>query len=523
MSRRQAFLLLLFLGASLQAEVVPGFPFQDHAVLQQGRAIPVWGTAAVAEKVRVTYTDGANTRTADATTGPDGHWRIELPALATSAQPATLTFAGSNTVTCTDILVGDVWLASGQSNMELGVGGLGGWGYYITNAAAEAAAANYPLIRVIKIQPTSSDTLQDTAKGCWRPCTPTTVGDFSAVAYFFARDLHKKLNIPIGIINASWSGSPIEPFIPPATLAADPNGPAAIQAWKTKTADYPTNKARYDEEKATWDTAKAAAAKIGEKFTKAAPRLPFGPGHKNTPSGSYNAMIHPIVPYALRGIIWYQGETNSGAAQYRTFFPSLIAGWREVFKQPDLPFYWVQLASWSANNDPDGLGIPSMREVQNQTLSVPHTGQALAIDIGDTADIHPHNKQDVGHRLALLALHRACGDKNIVDSGPTFSRAEFKAGADNQVRVHFDNVAAGLKNSNPATPDAVLGFELAAADRVFRAAAARIENAATGTVLVIAPEGMGSPSYIRYAWRNDPKNSLANSESLPAAPFRTDP
>jgi len=517
-----ASLLFLCLGAVLRADVTPALPFQDHAVLQQGRAIPVWGRAGAGEKVTVTYA-GTTSRTATAVASADGRWRVDLPAIPASAQPATLTFVGKNTVKLNDILVGEVWLASGQSNMELGMGGLGGWGFYITNAVAEVAAANYPQIRELKMAPTSAETPQETGKGAWRVCTPATVGDFSAVAYYFARDLHQKLNVPVGIINAAWSGAPIEPFMTPASLAADPNGPGAIKAWKTKTADFPANKARYDAERAAWDEAKAAAAKAGERFNKQGPRFPFGPGHKNVPSGSYNAMIHPLVPYALRGFIWYQGETNAGANQYRTFFPSLIAGWREVFVGGELPFYWVQLASWGANGDPDGLGIPTMREAQTQTLSVPKTGQALAIDIGDSADIHPHNKQDVGHRLALLALHRTYGQKDVVDSGPTFAKVELNAGASGRVRVHFKDVAGGLKNSNAAEKDAVLGFEVAGKDKVFSAATARIENATAGTVLVTAPAGVSAPVYVRYAWRNDPKNTLANTANLPAAPFRTDP
>lgn len=491
-------------------------------MLQQGRAIPVWGRADAGERVTVTYS-GSTSRTATVVTGGDGRWRVDLPAIPASAQPATLTFVGKNTITRTDILVGEVWLASGQSNMELGLGGLGGWGFFINDAVAEVAAADYPLIREIKMPPLSAETPQESGAGVWRVCSPATVGDFSAVAYFFARDLHGKLKVPVGIINAAWSGSPIEPFMTPASLAADPAGPAALKAWAAKTADYPANKVRYDAEKSAWDAAKAAAAKAGERFNKPAPRLPFGPGHKNVPSGSYNAMIHPVVPYALRGFVWYQGETNAGAAQYRTFSPSLIAGWREAFAGAELPFYWVQLAAWGANGDPDGLGIPTMREVQSRTLSVPNTGQALTIDIGDSADIHPRNKRDVGHRLALLALRRTYGQKDVVDSGPTFEKVEFDAGASGRLRVHFSDVAGGLKNNNTADGDVVLGFEVAGKDKVFVVAGARIENAAAGIVLVSAPDGMAAPVYVRYAWRNDPKNTLVNTEGLPAAPFRTDP
>ncbi|MFA6288699.1 MAG: sialate O-acetylesterase [Opitutaceae bacterium] len=501
------------------ADVTPALPFQSHAVLQQGRALPVWGKADAGEKVTVTYAVGATTRTASATAGTDGRWRTELPALAASAEAATLSFAGKNTVTLTDILVGEVWLASGQSNMEYALS----WGYIITNAKTEIANADHPLIREIKIKPLAADTPQDTAPGSWRVCSPSTVGNFSAAAYFFARELRQKLNVPVGIINASWGGSLIEPFMTPAALAADANGPAILASWKQKTADYPAKKARYDTDKAAWSAAKIAAEKAGEKFTQKAPGLPPGPGHQATPAGSYNAMIYPLVPYAIRGVIWYQGESNAGRhVEYRTFFPSLISGWREVFKQPDLPFYWVQLAAYGAN-DPDGVGFPWLRDAQDRTLSVPHTGQALTIDIGDSGNIHPANKQDVGRRLALLALRRTYGQKDVIDSGPTFAKAELNAGAPNRIRVKFDNIAAGLKNTNAAAPDAVLGFDVAGADKNFRPATAAIENAASGLVLITAPDNVPAPLYVRYAWHNYPKNSLSNSEGLPTAPFHTDP
>lgn len=502
----------------LCADVTPALLFQDHAVLQQGRAVPIWGSADPGEKVTVTYAVGGISRTASATADSDGRWRVELPALAASAEPATLTFTGKNTVTRTDVLVGEVWLASGQSNMEWALS----WANRVANFKAEIAAANFPLIREIKIKTAAADTPQVTAPGNWRACSPSTAGQFSAAAYFFARDLHQKLNVPVGIISAAWGGSKIEPFMTPASLAADPNGPAVLDEWKTKTANYPAAKARYDEALAAFNAAKAAAAKAGEKFTKKAPGRPPGPGHQATPAGSYNAMIHPLVPYAVRGVIWYQGESNAGRhVQYRTFFPSLIAGWREVFEQPDMPFYWVQLASWGANGDANGVGFAWLRDAQDQTLSVPHTGQALAIDIGETDNIHPANKQDVGHRLARLALKRTYGQKDVIDSGPRLARVELNAGAPDRIRIHFSDVASGLKNTR--ADNAVLGFEVAAEDKVFHPAEARIENATTGVVLVTAPAAVRKPAFVRYAFRNDPKNTLANNEGLPAAPFRTDP
>lgn len=511
--------LLLIVSSTAFADVSPALPFQNHAVLQQGRPLPVWGTADAHEKITVTYALGSTTRTASTTADSTGNWRLDLPALSASAEPATLTFTGNNTVTRTDILVGEVWLASGQSNMAWALG----WGNRITNAKAEIAAANFPLIREITIKPAAADTPQTTAPGNWRPCSPSTVNNFSAVGYFFARDLHQKLNVPIGIINASWGGSKIEPFMTPASLAADPHGPPVLAHWKQATADYPAAKARYDEELAAWTAAKSAAEKAGEKFSQKKPSTPPGPGHQSTPAGSYNAMIHPVVPYALRGVIWYQGESNVGKHEhYRTLFPSLIAGWREVFNQPEMPFYWVQLAAWGANGDPQGVGFPWLRDAQTRTLSVPHTGQALAIDIGETNDIHPANKQDVGHRLARLALRRTYGQSDVIDTGPVFAKIELNAGAPNRLRVHFDHVAAGLKNTNAEDPEAVLGFEVAGADKQFKPASARIENPTTGLVLITAPDAIAAPAFVRYAWRNDPKNTLANSEGLPTTPFRTD-
>jgi sialate O-acetylesterase len=505
--------------ASLCADVTPAVLFQSHSVLQQGRLIPVWGTADAGEKVTVSYSAGAMNRTASAVAGADGRWYVELPALAASAQPATLTFSGKNTVTREDVLVGEVWLASGQSNMEWVIGA----GKRVNNFQEEIAAGDFPLIREIRIRKSATDTPQDTVGGTWRACHPSVVSGFSATGYFFARDLHRKLNVPVGIIAAAWGGSTIEPFITPAALAADPNGPAALADWKTKIAGYPENKARYEGALAKWTAAKTAAEKSGSKFTDQAPSPPYGPGHQATPSGSYNAMIHPLVPYAIRGVIWYQGESNVGRhAQYRTFFPSLIAGWREVFRQPELPFYWVQLPNYSPKGEPNGQAFAWLRDAQDRTLSVPHTGQVVAIDIGDSNNIHPGNKQDVGHRLARVALRRTYGQKDMIDSGPTLDRVELNAGSKNRIRVHFTNVAGGLMNANPDEQASVLGFEVAGADRNFHAAEVRVENPVTGTVLIAVPATVPVPTYVRYAFRDDPKNTLRNSEGLPAVPFHTD-
>lgn len=519
---KNTYLLLAALAAvaTSRADVSPAFIFQDHAVLQQGRPVPVWGGAEPGEKITVTYARGGFSKDVAVTAGPDGRWRAELPALPASAEAATLAFAGKNTVVRSDILVGEVWLASGQSNMEWALS----WGDRVVNAKAEIASADFPLIRQFKVKSAASDEPADSAPGDWKVCSPANVRGFSAVAYFFARDIHGAIRMPVGIINASWGGSLIEPFMTPDSLAGDPNGPAVIAKWKALTANYPEAKARYDRELVEWTRGKAAADKAGEKFTAQKPTPPPGPGHQATPSGSYNAMIHPVESYALRGVIWYQGESNAGRhVEYRTFFPSLIAGWRAAFNQPDMPFYWVQLAGWGANGDADGTGFAWLRDAQDRTLSVPGTGQAVAIDVGDRDNIHPGRKQEVGNRLARLALHRTYGRREVADSGPVFAGLELKAN-DNPalIRVRFTQVAGGLVNRNDDDPAAVYGFEVAGEDKIFRHAIARVDDAAKGSVLVTAPDGIAAPVHVRYAWRNYPQCTLANAEGLPAAPFRTD-
>jgi sialate O-acetylesterase len=298
-------------------------------------------------------------------------------------------------------------------------------------------------------------------------------------------------------------------------------------------AAYPEKMTHYEEAKAGWDAAKAAARTAGQPFTKQPPFKPNGPGSLHTPSGLYNAMIHPLVPGALRGIIWYQGESNSGRpGEYRTLFPALIRGWRAAFAQDDLPFYWVQLANY-AGNGAQKTDWAELREAQTTALALPATGQAIAIDIGESGNVHPANKQEAGRRLALLALARACGQTDVVDSGPTFAHADFRP--DGSVKIHFANTHGGLVNTTApgaasaptSTPTSVPvaatigGFELAGADRLFHPAD---ETRIDGDAVIVRSTKITRPEAVRYAWRNDPRPppTLANGAGLPAAPFRTD-
>ena len=494
----------------LFADVRPASLFQDHAVLQRDKAVPVWGRADAGEKVAVTFAGQTKSTVADA----QGRWSVTLDPLPANAVPATLTIAGNNTVTLADILVGEVWIASGQSNME--------WSVKDTyDRALDVPASADPLLRHIKIPRKVSDTPLSEAEGSWQLASPATTGDFTAVGYYFARDIRALVGVPVGIINSTWGGTRAESWTDSDTLAATPALSYVGEEWAKTLADYPGKKAKHEADLAAWQQRKAAAEAAGQRFTERAPAAPFGPGHHATPSGLYNAMIHPLVPYAIRGAIWYQGESNADqAARYHELFSAMIGGWRAKFGQGDFPFYWVQLANFG-NRESAGTTWAFLREAQTKTLALPATGQAVILDIGDVRDIHPRNKKDVGRRLARLALARDYGLK-IVDSGPVFEKAEpftppAVEGAPAPrpgIRVTFGQAHGGLI----APLNTLSGFELAGADQVFHPADAKIER---DTVIVSSAE-VAEPVAIRYAWRNAPVAGLFNKEGLPAVPFRTD-
>ncbi len=494
--RPRILLALLAAPAVLLADVTPAILFQDHAVLQCDKPVPVWGTADAGEKVTVTFAGQSLATTADAT----GRWSVTLAPLPANAEPATLTIQGNNTVTLSDILVGEVWLASGQSNME--------WNLYSTyDQTIDVTASANPLIRHIKIAKKVADQPITVATGKWEAASPATTGNFTAVGYYFARDIQALVKVPVGIVNSTWGGTRAEAWTDPETLATDAFTYVG-EEWAAVLAAYPEKKAAHDAALAAWEQEKAAAAAAGQPFGKRAPGGPSGPGHPSTPSGLYNGMIHPLVPYALRGAIWYQGESNAGRAkQYQALFPAMIEGWRAKFAQGDFPFYWVQLANFQSPTD---TSWAFLREAQTMTLALPATGQAVIIDIGDVKDIHPRNKKDVGRRLARLALARDYGF-GIVDSGPVFEKAEREGSA---FRVSFTAVHGGLR----APLNTLGGFELAGEDREFHAADAVIRNGAVVVTCAAVPE----PVAVRYAWRNAPLAGLFNLEGLPAVPFRTD-
>ena len=612
--------------------------FTDHMVLQRDTPIAVWGWASPTGIVSVTIDDRQATTQVDA----DSAWRLTLPPMPVGG-PHTLTIAGADTLRLTDVLVGEVWVASGQSNME--------WPVQASNDAdAEIQAADYPNIRLFKVARTVAYTPQKQveAEG-WHAVTPETIPDFSAVAYFYGRRLYEDLNVPIGLIETAWGGTPAEAWtsgpalnaamddfsedIAAMTSADDPSMPyeaqraAWLQAftdqdqgyqngqplwiapdfddapwptmdvpqlwestglpgydgvvWFRKSFDLPAawegrdldlHLAMIDDVDTTWvngvlvghtaqwnqpraytvpadaltpgrnviairvlDTgggggiygeaddlylasggsrqslAGSWSYQLGVARDAEMPRPPRAA--QNRPTTLYNAMIAPLLPYTIRGAIWYQGESNAGRAyQYRTLFPTMIQDWRDRWSLGDFPFFFVQLANFMTpqKNPSEAETWPELREAQTMALRLPNTAQAVIIDIGEADDIHPRNKQDVGKRLALAAL-KMIYEQNVVYSGPAYREMTQEG---NAIRLHFDHVGSGLV----ARGDGLNGFAIAGADSQFVWAEAQID----GETVVVTSPAVADPVAVRYAWANNPIISLYNQDGLPASPFRTD-
>lgn len=461
--------------------------FGDNMVLQADKKVPVWGTAAPGEKVEVRVSiDRAATTAAgndasesvmqskEATADDIGNWKVVLDPLPASDEPIGFVVTGKNKVTIENVLVGEVWVASGQSNMEWPVKAS-------NNPEKEIAEAKYPEIRLFQVKKAlSPDAPADDVEGHWAVCSPETVGNFSAVAYFFGREIQNATSRPVGLIGTYWGGTPAEAWTSREKLESVESLKPLVESWD------------------------ARSKKEGNEGTEARK----SPHHAAT---LYNGMLEPIIPFAIRGAIWYQGESNAGRAyQYRTLFPAMITDWRERWGQGDFPFLFVQLANYVPQNLPEGAWA-ELREAQSMTLELPNTGQAVIIDIGDAGDIHPKNKQDVGQRLALAAMAVAYDKKDVVSSGPMLKEVKFE---DDKAVLTFDHVGGGLE----AKGGALKGFAVAGEDQVFKPADAKIDG---DTIVVSSPE-VKNPKAVRYAWANNPEATLYSAEGLPASPFRTD-
>jgi sialate O-acetylesterase len=451
--------LLLLLAAPAAAELKLPSLFSDQMVLQRDREAPVWGWADAGAEVHVVI-DG---KTVDATADQDGNWRAAVAAHAAGGPHSLVVEAGSDRVEVNDVYFGEVWVASGQSNMQWSV-------RQAANADEEISAAQFPLIRMFSVPREPAAEPQADTAGKWDAASPETIADFSAVGYFFARELHRELDIPIGILHTSWGG----------TLA---------EAWTSR---------------------EALAA--NDEFQAILDRVEGTRDRQHRAAHLYNGMIAPLIPYGIRGAIWYQGESNVGRAeQYATLFPTLIADWRTRWGQGDFPFYFVQLAPFRYGNlDPELLA--ELWEAQLETLrNVPQTGMVVTTDIATTHDIHPPNKQDVGKRLALWALAKVYGHDDLAFSGPIYKSHEAQG---DTIRLAFDH-AGGLAARDGGE---LTDFTIAGNDQKFVPARAQIE----GNEIVVSSPDVHEPVAVRFAWYDTAGPNLVNENGLPASPFRTD-
>ncbi len=460
--------------------------FTDHMVLQRDMPLPVWGTAAPGEPITITL----GSTTVQTAAGADGRWQVRLPAQPAGG-PLTLAISGENRIVVQDMLVGEVWLCSGQSNMQMDV-------RQCLNAAQEVAGAHHPRIRQIEIPRKPADQPQAAfGGGRWEVCSPATVGEFTGVGYFFARELEAKLGVPIGLINAAWGGTPVEAWTPAELIAQQPEAQPIYARWQRLIKEY---------------LAKPEAERNKPPSTQPV-KFPDDPRlHQNRPCVLFNRMIRPAIPFAIRGAIWYQGETNvPRATQYRTLFPLLIRGWRSAWSQGDLPFLFVQLSNYEAGQRELGASaLAELRESQTLVLSLPATAMTVAADLGDGKDCHPLNKQEVARRLSLAARALAYGE-TIAYSGPLYDTMAVEGVA---IRIRFKH-AEGL-TARDHLP--LKGFLMAGEDRRFVEAQATVER---DTVRVRSDQ-VARPVAVRYAWADAPDGNLVNGAGLPASPFRTD-
>ncbi|MBS0262141.1 MAG: sialate O-acetylesterase [Planctomycetes bacterium] len=504
----------------LQADVKLARLFSDRAVLQRDRELPVWGWADPGETVRVSLGQKQAETVADAR----GKWTVRLAPQPLSKQPLTLKVVGRKTVEVRDVLLGDVWLCSGQSNMDFPLGAC--------DAAADIQAADFPLIRQFGVALNFAQNPQTDVVGDWQTCTPQHVPGFSAVGFYFARKVCQETGVPIGILRSSVGGTNIECWMSQETLLNTPELEPFAKLMRQSLADYQVELAAALPDIEAWVTRSREAVRTGQAIPLPPtwPEFPFGERRFRPRCVTlHNGMIAPLIPISLKGALWYQGENNAGGPQdgeqYIAKTRALVRDWRQWFGNPDLPFYFVQLAAWQQpHNNPElADGWAFFRDAQRRCLSIPHTGMASAVDVGDADDIHPKNKLDVGERLARWALAEEYGQK-LESSGPLFRKLVIEGHA---ARLQFDHVGSGLMigrkvgrtSVTPEPQGQLQRFAIAGADRQWRWATAVID----GDTVVCSHPDVPNPVAIRYAFSMNPAGAnLYNREGLPASPFRTD-
>ncbi|WP_345324496.1 sialate O-acetylesterase [Novipirellula rosea] len=491
-SRRLLPLLAVLLGLVLAATSHPLFAekpqvqtlqlagvFGDNMVLQREADAAIWGKATADTEISVT--PSWNNRTARVTADSQGHWRTSLATPAAGGPYSIQVQSGDQTLTLSNVLVGEVWICSGQSNMQWKLRGFGP-----DEFKEDVAKANYPNIRFCDVPQNLAFKEQQGVQTKWSVCNPTTAYNFSAVAYFFGSRLHQELDIPIGLVSTNWGGSSAEAWTSEETLQAE------FPEFAETLASYP-----------------GLIEEIGELQSRSQ-KKPKGINHR-LPSVLYNSMIKPLTRYAIRGVIWYQGESNvERPYQYRKLFPAMIRDWRDQWGTGDFPFYFVQIAPFSYKTSPYPAAL--LREAQSMALSVPNTGMAVTMDIGNESNIHPKPKKPVGERLARLALRRTYGKSDLVDSGPEYQSMKIEG---DKIRLSFDHVGSGLVSRDG---EELSHFAIAGEDQNFVPAKATID----GDTIVVHSEQVAAPVAVRFGWGNADAPNLSNQEGLPASSFRTD-
>lgn len=482
----------------------------DNMVLQQKQANPIWGWDAPGAEVTVKFAGQTKTTKADG----KGKWTVKLDPVPANAEPQSMSIKGTTTRELKNILVGEVWICSGQSNMQWNVGSC--W-----VADLEIATAKFPLIRLLTVPNIGTQEPQDNFRGEWKECSPQTVGGFSAVGFFFGRVLHRTLDVPVGLINNAWGGSAAEAWVRRDVLEKDPRFKLLMENTRRNEAvlQSPAAKAKYQAGLAAWQKRADEAKKAGKLFTERAPTPPEQWLNGNArPGNIYNGALRPTIGYGIKGAIWYQGESNAGRAfEYGSLFPLMIQHWREEWKQGDFPFYWVQLADFMAEK-PDAVQAATsqwaeLRESQTKTQSaVKNGGQAVIIDLGESNDIHPKNKRDVAERLARWALVRDYGLK-LPYRSPEFKSVEITG---NKAVVTLDTFGSTLRTMDVSE---VKGFAICGEDKKWAWAQAKIVGK---DKIEVSATAVAKPIAVRYAWADNPVCNLYTTDGLPVTPFRTD-
>lgn len=495
-ARRAVVVAALLPCLAASAEVKLHRLFNDDMILQRAVDTTLFGTADVGERVTVTAAGKEASTTADAT----GRWVVKLDTTAAPKDAFEVVVQGTNRRTLRNVLAGDVYLCSGQSNMQMTLS-------QTERGKEEAATVNFPQIRQFDVPPLSSETPVAELSGWgWSTCTTERAGGFYAVPYYFAKKIHADVGVPVGLVCSKWSGSVIAAWIRKGAIEAEPAMAPALKRYAAALDVFPAEKPKYDAAQAEW-------LKNGKKGD--APRAPLGPGHHNAPGGLYNGMIAPLMPLKIKGVLWYQGEQNvweGGAPEYRGALPALITDWRKQWGQGDIPFLIVQLPNFGPRvTEPTRSRWAELREAQASALSLLNTAMAVTIDVGEADNVHPKNKKDVGERLALAALSTIYG-KAIESHGPRFERVAFNASV---ASVHLSN-AAGLSCKSGSAPT---GFTIAGEDKRFHAAEASI---GPDGLVTLSNASVPRPIAVRYAWADTPDCNLVNAAGLPAQPFRSD-